>query len=98
MALIQENARIEFSLTMTISESEARALDALVGYGTDEFIRVFYEKLGKAYMEPHEAGLREFFKTTRLSLGSAFKRFDDARSVFNGDKIASTAIKTVRAG
>lgn len=50
---------------MTINEDEMGALDALIGYGIDPFLAVFYEKLGKAYMEPHEAGLRSLFKTIK---------------------------------
>lgn len=48
---------------LTLDEKEICALDALVGYGIDPFLKVFYEKMGRAYLEPHEAGLRSLFET-----------------------------------
>lgn len=77
-------------VVLIISESEARALDALAGYGDDAFIKQFYEHLGKHYMEPHEKGLRLFLKTIRegSGIGSVLSRMDDARQVFDGSKVA----------
>lgn len=54
-------AEATFTFHLIITEGEMRALDALVGYGFDEFIKVFYEKLGKAYMESHEQHLKNLF-------------------------------------
>ena len=52
---------IETEITFKINEAELRALDALVGYGYKSFLKVFYEKMGKAYLEPHANGLKTFF-------------------------------------
>ena len=54
--------RLGFEVDITVNESELQALDALVGYGTDEFLKCFYEHLGNAYLQPHEAGLRSIFE------------------------------------
>lgn len=51
--------------TMTLDEGELGALDALVGYGTDAFLKVFYEKMGEAYLKPHEKSLRSLFEKIR---------------------------------
>lgn len=83
MAQIIGRPKIELQVTIALSENEARALDALVIYGDDAFIKAFYEKLGKAYMEPHEAGLREFFQSVRDQMPHVLSRVDEARSVFN---------------
>lgn len=53
---------VDVKATMVLSEVELRALDALVGYGIEPFLKVFYEKLGKHYLQPHEEGLRALFK------------------------------------
>jgi len=61
MAKITAKVGVNFEILLTLNETELSALDALVGYGVDPFLKVFYEKLGKAYMEPHEKGLRSLF-------------------------------------
>jgi hypothetical protein len=85
MAKLEERPRVELEVRFTVTESEARALDALVGYGDDAFIKVFYEKLGKAYMREHEQGLRSFFKSIREMMPSFLDRADRARKVFNSE-------------
>lgn len=67
--------------TFHCTEIELRALDALVGYGVESFIKVFYEKLGRHYMEPHEKGLREFFKTIENNVPGTLRRVDQARKL-----------------
>ena len=84
MAKIIERPRIELQVLLALTEEECRALDALVGYGDDAFIKAFYELLGKAYMEKHEAGLRLLFKSIREQMPCALAKVDDARKVFNG--------------
>jgi hypothetical protein len=91
MAKIIGYGEIKGEVTLVLSESEAKALDALVGYGPQNFLRVFYEKLGKAYLEPHERGLRSLFESVRNGEGSVsnfLKRVHDARDVFTGKKNA----------
>ena len=75
--------RLEVVVQFTVNEIEARALDDLAGYGTDSFIKAFYEKLGKSYMEKHEAGLREFLDTIRGVVSPALHEIDKARDALN---------------
>lgn len=96
MARILLAGKIEAQITLEMTEDEAGALDALVGYGFESFKKVFYEKLGAAYMEPHEAGLRSLFESVRCGTGSVsgfMKRAQDARDVFHGRKKAEEACK-----
>ena len=65
MATAFNRAQIDFTATLTLSEVELRALDALVGYGDDAFIAAFKEKLGHAYIRDHERGLRSAFNAIR---------------------------------
>jgi hypothetical protein len=67
---------IEF--TQTFTEAEARALDALVGYGFEPFLKVFYAHMGRHYMEPHEAGLRKLFESIG-AVRAALSIIDDQR-------------------
>jgi hypothetical protein len=74
--------RVVVETTMVLSEDEVAALEALAGYGTEEFLRVFYERLGKNYLRPHEAGLRSLFATIRR----------DAPTILHGAKKARAAL------
>lgn len=84
MAIITQKPEVKLEVIFKVDESEARALDALVGYGDDAFIKQFYEFLGKGYLEPHEAGLRKFFKSIREMLPCILNRATDARKTFEG--------------
>lgn len=61
MAKIEGRPKVTMTVSIALTEEEACALDALAGYGVDEFLRIFYEKMGRAYLQPHEAGLRSLF-------------------------------------
>lgn len=64
-------AKIEARAELVLSESELRALDALAGYGTDEFIKAFYKVMGEHYLRPYEEGLRSFLSSVRSCAGLA---------------------------
>lgn len=85
MAKITAAPRIQLLVNFEVSEAEARALDALAGYGDDAFVSAFYEKLGEAYMKKHEAGLRQFLKSVRDCVHPAIAQIEDARKVFDAD-------------
>lgn len=82
MAQLHQHPKIELHVSIILSEVEARALDGLVGYGDDAFIKHFYDKLGRAYMERHEAGLRSFFRSIREFLPPILERTNQARKIF----------------
>ncbi len=46
--------KLDIVVTFQIDEEECLALDALAGYGADAVVTAFHEKIGKAYMGPHE--------------------------------------------
>ena len=79
---LEQRPRVELTMTMVLTEEEARALDALAGYGVDAFVKSFYEFLGKHYMEPHEEGLRTFLEGCR-DIGGFLTRTDNARKAFD---------------
>lgn len=55
-------AKIEPTITFTVSEIEAHALVALSGYGFKAFLETFYNYMGKHYMQPYESGLKSLFE------------------------------------
>lgn len=82
MAEISARPRVDIAINFQVNEAEARALDALAGYGDDAFVKAFYEELGKAYMEKHEAGLRKFLTSIRCSLPPILSQLDNAKKAF----------------
>lgn len=79
-----ERPKVDFQLTFTVNEAEARALDALVGYDFDAFMKNFKEGMGKAYIEGHEEALRAVFGEFRSQIPNALSRLESARKVFTG--------------
>jgi hypothetical protein len=74
--------KLSLDVSIKLSEPEIRALDAMAGYGADAFLQVFYEHMGRHYLEPHEKGLRSLFDTIMGELPPIMKRQDAARKAF----------------
>jgi hypothetical protein len=83
MSRIEQLPTIGLEVRFVLTESEARALDGLTGYSIDEFLKFFYQNMGRHYLEPHEAGLRSLFKSVRSTIPGILERVDKAREVFN---------------
>jgi hypothetical protein len=62
---------VDTSVELILNESELRALDALFGYSIEAFLKTFYDQMGRAYLEPHEAGLRSLAETVQGCAGLA---------------------------
>lgn len=91
MAKLEGRAGLSLTVAMVLTEQEAGALDALAGYGVDGFLEVFYTKMGKAYLQPYEAGLRSLFDSVQngpASVRGLLNRARKARQVFNGELTA----------
>lgn len=73
---------VEVSATIKLNEVELRALEALVGYGDAPFLKVFYENMGKHYLQPHEAGIKSLFAVIREDLAPILARADAAKKAF----------------
>jgi hypothetical protein len=82
MAQIEGRPAVQLHVSIRLDEAEARAIDGMVGYGDDAFLKAFYEGLGKAYLEKHEAGLRSFFESMRQQLPHLLSKADRAREAF----------------
>lgn len=82
MGRFKQIPHVETRATIEFSEVEMRALDAMIGYGIQPFLDVFYKHLGKHYMQPHEAGMRSLFKTIGSDIPAVLRRADAARQAF----------------
>lgn len=91
MAILRGQGTLKAEVVMVLTEAEAGALDALVGYGFEPFKKVFFKELGEAYMKPYEAGLKSLFESIRTgdaSVSGILDRARDARKVFSGAAVA----------
>ena len=62
MATILGRPKVELKIALELNEEEARALEAIIGYNVNSFLETFYTKMGKAYLEPYEKGVRSLFE------------------------------------
>lgn len=60
--------KISFSLNLELTESEARALNAIFSYSATDFLDVFYQNLGKEHLRPHESGFYDLNKSIEEKL------------------------------
>ena len=78
MTQVRTKTRVRFSVTFDLDETQARALDAMVGYGADAFFETFY-KMGKHYMQPYEGGMRSLFEAVDKQVRPQLAVVDRAR-------------------
>lgn len=73
-------------IILKLDEQEARALMGLTEYGEDAFLEIFYTKMGKTPLKPHEGGLRSLFRTLKAELPQHLKKMDKARAALQDEK------------
>lgn len=73
-----EKAQVEFTIKFTLTKGEAKALDAIVGYGVEPFLKVFYERLGKSYLQPYEREMRNLFARVKNDLPNEIYKIEKA--------------------
>lgn len=83
MSIVNSKAKIELTVTLTLTEIEARALTEMTGYGVEPFLKGYYKYLGKHYIQPYEEGFRLLFKSINTQLPQHIKRINAARKAFN---------------
>lgn len=62
MAETTVTTQVEFKVTLQLTEAEANALEAIIGYGVKPFLQMFYEHMGKSYLQPYEKGAISLFE------------------------------------
>ena len=92
MAKLISKPTVSLELQLSISEGEARALDAIIGYGAEPFLKVFKEKLGSCYIEGHEKDVVSLFESLRSILPGVLSRADSAREFLKKQLKPPTAV------
>lgn len=59
---INIKTKVDFKVTMELTENEAKALEAIIGYGFKPFIEMFYKHMGKHYLQPYESSAKALFE------------------------------------
>jgi len=79
---VKTNIDVKITATLELTEGQLRALDAMIGYGDDAFLKAFYVKLGTSYMKPFERDLRDLFAELRKAVPPALSEVKKARWKF----------------
>lgn len=87
MSKVSLSSKIEFEVTLKLTEEEAKALNTIVGYGPDKFVEWFYKNLGQAYLKPHEQGMRSLFETARRELAYPISTIDRVKKAWEEHEI-----------
>ena len=77
--VLRSTVEQKLRVTLELDEAEVRALDGIFGYNVDMFLKVFYEKMGKAYVQPHEAGVRSLHASIRGEMAGSIRKIDEIR-------------------
>ena len=83
------DSRVSATITIRLTEDELRALHAITAYGADQFLGVFYERMGRSCLQPHETGLRTLFAALSSEAPQVTRRIDDARAAFKPPVLAA---------
>jgi hypothetical protein len=76
---VNPNINISYEVNLTLSEIEARAFFAIVSYGFEEFLNVFYKHLGKGTLKDNEKGAKLLFESVRTAISEQICSIDKAR-------------------
>ncbi len=75
---------INAKITVCLDEMEARALLAMTTYETDNFLKVFYEHLGKVYLQKYETGVYSLFIGIHKIIKPQLNKVTEARKTLEG--------------
>lgn len=82
MEVTKSISNMDFGIIIELTEQEARALEAITLYGVKNFLDVFYQHLGKHYLEPHEEGIKILFSTLKTEMPKHLRKMDKIRKVW----------------
>ncbi len=83
---IKADLKLDMKITVELSLSEARALNAITTYGSQPFLQGYYKQLGKSYLQPHEKGVISLFDTIKKTLPSRLYNADEIIKAVNSIK------------
>ena len=74
---------LDIKITLELTLNEAKALNAIIGCGSEPFIEFYYKDLGKSYLQPHEAGVHSLFVTIKETLPIELNKADKIINAIN---------------
>lgn len=77
---IISQSEVTLNVVLKLTETQARALNAITVYGSKAFLEGYYKQLGTHYMQPYEKGLIELFEVIREEMPAHFNKIDKARA------------------
>jgi len=75
---------VEMNIKLFITKEEALALNAIAGYGVKEFLKCFYEHMGRAYLEPHEEAMITLFDKLKNQIPIEVSKIETAEKQIKG--------------
>ena len=87
MGKIKSTSNLDFKLTLELNEMEANALNQICNYESKDFLKVFYEHMGKSYLQPYEDGIISLFKTVKEELGQHIYKINKVRKVLDNKSV-----------
>ena len=79
MTRVTNSLSVEFTTTITLTEMEIHALEALVGYGADAFLELFKKTCGVSYIRGAEDGIKTLFHTIARDVAPVHKEIQEAK-------------------
>lgn len=70
---------VQMNITLTLTIEEAKALNAIAGYGTKPFLDLFYEKMGKHYLQPQEKDFILFLEKCQYQIPKEISKIERAK-------------------
>lgn len=91
MNKIKSTSNLDFKLTLELNETEANALNQICNYDSKDFLKVFYEHMGKSYLQPYEEGVISLFKTVKEELGNHLYKIGKIRKAISNKTVIINA-------
>lgn len=82
MATIWGRPKVELKLGIEMTEAEVRALNEVMSYPVETFLKTFYERMGQAYLEKYEDGIRSLWQSFPREVAVWLQRVNAARKAF----------------
>jgi len=82
MAQLISRPTVSLHIVLQLDEKEAGALAAMAAYSTEDFLDVFYTRIGESALKPYEAGLRSLFESVRQIIPEQLGKAKTARQLF----------------
>lgn len=77
--LLNSKVTTDLSVQLELNEEEVRALSGIFGYNVDIFLKYFYEKMGRTYVQPYENGVRSLHKQIGMLMAGPIMQIGKAR-------------------